>query len=100
MTSMTANMTMAFKNASSGHTSEYMWPSLLAIFAVLGGVTGNVLVCVAVWAEKKLQTVTNYFLMSLSVADLLVCTVVMPFSIINDFIGEPLVVVIIIFVTL
>ena len=38
--------------------------------------------------EKRLQSVTNYFLLSLAITDLLVCIIVMPFSLINDFIGK------------
>ena len=37
---------------------------------------------------RELQNVTNYFLMSLAVADLLVCVVVMPFGAIVFLSGE------------
>ena len=53
--------------------------------------SGNVLVCMAVATEKKLQNVTNYFLTSLAVADLFVCCVVMPLSIIFEFMGKHLI---------
>ncbi|CAD5124124.1 DgyrCDS12425 [Dimorphilus gyrociliatus] len=39
---------------------------------------GNILVCVAVYRDKRLQNMTNYFLVSLSVADLFVAILVMP----------------------
>eukprot|EP00061_Rhincodon_typus_P003999 g21519.t1 len=47
----------------------------LLIFMV---VFGNVLVCMAVSRERALQTTTNYLIVSLAVADLLVATLVMP----------------------
>ena len=42
---------------------------------------GNVLVILAVCRERTLQTVTNYFIVSLALADLLVAVVVMPFGV-------------------
>jgi len=64
------------------------WPSLLLFFLVAAGVTGNTLVCCAVAVERKLRNVTNYFLVSLAVADLLVSLVVMPSCIAHDLIGK------------
>jgi len=49
---------------------------------------GNVLVCVAVKVERKLHNVTNYFLVSLAFADLLVSLVVMPCSIVQELNGR------------
>ena len=37
---------------------------------------------------RDLQSTTNYFLMSLALADLLVCTVVMPFGALSFIVGE------------
>ena len=42
---------------------------------------GNLLVCVSVWRERALRTATNYFIVSLAVADILVAILVMPLAV-------------------
>lgn len=59
----------------------------VAVFIVAGGL-GNILVCLAVGLDKKLHNVTNYFLLSLAVADLLVSLFVMPLGAIPGFLGK------------
>lgn len=59
----------------------------VAVFIVAGGL-GNILVCLAVGLDKRLHNVTNYFLLSLAVADLLVSLFVMPLGAIPGFLGE------------
>lgn len=48
------------------------------------GLLGNVLVCIAIWTDRRLHNVTNYFLFSLALADLFVCLVVMPLAILVE----------------
>lgn len=55
---------------------------------VLATVIGNVLVFVAVSLRKNLRTVSNMFIMSLSVADFLVGTVVMIPAMLNEIFDE------------
>ena len=64
------------------------WHMFCLLVLVAAGVVGNSLVCVAVCVEKKLQNVTNYFLVSLAIADLLVSLVVMPCCIVQEFVGN------------
>jgi 5-hydroxytryptamine receptor 2 len=48
------------------------------------GLIGNIMVCIAIWSDRRLHNVTNYFLFSLALADLLVCMVVMPLAILVE----------------
>ncbi|XP_065208965.1 5-hydroxytryptamine receptor 2C [Planococcus citri] len=67
--------------------TKFSWIFLFAsVFIVAGGV-GNILVCLAVCLDRRLQNVTNYFLLSLAVADLLVSLFVMPLGAIQGFLG-------------
>lgn len=49
-------------------------------FIVVLVIVGNCLVIAAVFYSHKLRSVTNYFIVSLAVADLLVGLAVLPFS--------------------
>ncbi|XP_025267469.1 dopamine D2-like receptor isoform X2 [Camponotus floridanus] len=60
--------------------SNSWWALILVIVPCLT-LFGNVLVILAVVKERALQTVTNYFIVSLAVADLLVAVLVMPFAV-------------------
>lgn len=62
--------------------------ALLAIILVVVTAGGNILVCLAITWERRLQNVTNYFLMSLAITDLMVAVLVMPFAILTLFKGR------------
>ncbi|XP_054695521.1 5-hydroxytryptamine receptor 2C isoform X2 [Grus americana] len=66
---------------------EKNWPALLILVVILLTIGGNILVIMAVSLEKKLQNATNFFLMSLAVADMLVGILVMPVSLIAVLYG-------------
>ncbi|XP_075235488.1 5-hydroxytryptamine receptor 2B [Lycorma delicatula] len=59
-----------------------LW-AVLASVLVLGTAAGNILVCLAIAWERRLQNVTNYFLMSLAITDLMVAILVMPVGILT-----------------
>ncbi|XP_051544787.1 D(4) dopamine receptor-like [Myxocyprinus asiaticus] len=63
-------------------------------FAIIFGVPliliiilGNVLVCLSVLTERSLKTATNYFIVSLAVADLLLAVLVLPLYVYSEFLG-------------
>ena len=58
----------------------YFW-NLIWLILPLGAVFGNLLVIMAVCMERSLQSVTNYFIVSLAFADLFVGLIVMPFAV-------------------
>lgn len=51
----------------------------LSVF-ILVAIVGNILVILSVVCNKQLQTVTNFFIVNLAIADLLVSIIVLPFS--------------------
>ncbi|XP_076152389.1 dopamine receptor D4 related sequence [Alosa pseudoharengus] len=50
-------------------------------------ILGNVLVCLSVLTERSLKTATNYFIVSLAVADLLLAVLVLPLYVYSEFLG-------------
>ncbi|KAG7281747.1 hypothetical protein CRUP_028061, partial [Coryphaenoides rupestris] len=73
------NQTWGLGNETdSGQKQQYNYYAMLLTLLIFVIVFGNVLVCMAVSREKALQTTTNYLIVSLAVADLLVATLVMP----------------------
>lgn len=79
-----ANQTTSAGNSSASEEpvqQEKLFWGLSLIFLPISAVFGNLLVIMAVFKEKSLRGVTNYFIVSLAFADLLVAGVVMPFGI-------------------
>jgi len=64
------------------------WPVLFLFGVVVLTIAGNVLVCVAVCRNRKLQNMFNFFLVSLALSDTLSAILVMPLSIIRAFMGQ------------
>ena len=57
--------------------------SLIIFFSV----AGNVVVCAAILSDRNLRKTSNYFIISLAVADMLVASMVMSFAVANDILG-------------
>ncbi|XP_054479053.1 D(3) dopamine receptor [Anoplopoma fimbria] len=66
---------------------ERNYYAMLYSLLILAIVFGNVLVCLAVVRERSLQTTTNYLVVSLAVADLLVASLVMPWAVYLEVVG-------------
>lgn len=66
-----------------------MWPLILLVFPVLT-VFGNVLVILSVYKERSLRSATNYFIVNLAIADLLVAAFVMPLATVSKLIMVPI----------
>lgn len=77
-----SNVTATATAERSGHVIVVHRPLalLLLVFPALT-VFGNVLVCLSVVREQNLRTLTNYFIVSLAVADIMVAILVMPFGV-------------------
>ncbi|XP_076068713.1 octopamine receptor beta-2R-like [Oratosquilla oratoria] len=77
-----ANVTMG------GGAEVWAWPSILVVAAkgacmlviVTGAILGNLLVVVSVIRHRRLRVITNYFVVSLAIADILVALMAMPFN--------------------
>lgn len=54
------------------------------ILTFIIGMTGNVLVCFAVWRNHQMRTVTNMFIVNLSVADLGIILICLPPTLLVD----------------
>ena len=61
--------------------------TFLSLIIVLA-IGGNLLVCAAVLTDRRLKRNTNFFIVSLAIADLFVAAFVMTFALVNDILGE------------
>ncbi|KAG8514652.1 D(3) dopamine receptor [Galemys pyrenaicus] len=83
------NSTCEAENSTSvSRARPYAYYALSYCVLILAIVFGNGLVCVAVLRERALQTSTNYLVVSLAVADLLVATLVMPWVVYLEVSGS------------
>lgn len=83
---------MGCDNATNGTEQSYTLLVALPLSVLVGLlilliVFGNVLVIIAVFTSRALRAPQNLFLVSLASADILVATLVMPFSLANELMG-------------
>lgn len=72
--------------AGTGHN----WPALvLGVLLIVVIICGNLMVCLSVFTEKALKTTTNYFIVSLAVADLMLAVLVLPLFVFSEVSSAP-----------
>lgn len=79
----TESVAKEMKLVAEEQGTKVHWAALLILMVIIPTIGGNILVILAVSLEKRLQYATNYFLMSLAVADLLVGLFVMPIALLT-----------------
>uniref|UniRef100_A0A8C9S8T5 D(3) dopamine receptor n=1 Tax=Scleropages formosus TaxID=113540 RepID=A0A8C9S8T5_SCLFO len=86
--SLYSNSSTLPASPTSPTSPRYNFYAMLLVLLIFCVVFGNVLVCVAVSRERALQTTTNYLIVSLAVSDLLLATLVMPWGVYLEVVGE------------
>uniref|UniRef100_A0A7N8WTC4 G-protein coupled receptors family 1 profile domain-containing protein n=1 Tax=Mastacembelus armatus TaxID=205130 RepID=A0A7N8WTC4_9TELE len=86
---MSDNSTDFSKDALPGAAvTQYNFLALIfGILLIVIIAAGNVLVCLSVYLEKALKTTTNYFIVSLAFADLMLAVLVLPLFVYAEFQG-------------
>ncbi|KAF4081561.1 hypothetical protein AMELA_G00162630 [Ameiurus melas] len=83
---MPTNLTASTNQTAQLSATNYNFPALIfGILLIIVIICGNLLVCLSVYREKALKTTTNYFIVSLAVADLLLAVLVLPLFVYAEF---------------
>lgn len=92
---MDGNGTLNWNGNDTGQIADLPYPLhttlaliTLATLLMLITIFGNVLVIIAVFTSRALKAPQNLFLVSLASADILVATLVIPFSLANEVMGQ------------
>ncbi|AWP07897.1 putative D(4) dopamine receptor [Scophthalmus maximus] len=82
---MAANLSAAAAAAAPGARGHNLPALLFGVLLIVVIICGNLLVCLSVFTEKALKTTTNYFIVSLAVADLMLAVLVLPLFVYSEF---------------
>ncbi len=69
---------------AAAHEGYNYFALICGVPLILIIILGNVLVCLSVFTERSLKTATNYFIVSLAVADLLLAVLVLPLYVYSE----------------
>lgn len=86
----TNNTTIADTDDGSDLMQNVIIQAFFSIFYIIFfvlGIFGNSLVCFVVFRQKTMQTVTNFFITNLAIADVLLCLLCVPFTPLYTFMG-------------
>lgn len=80
------NYTMSIQVSSVGRTLSLIIVESILFFTLdVTSFIGNLLVCIAVYKYQSLRVITNLFIFSLALTDLLTAILVLPFGMISSF---------------
>ena len=77
---LNSTITDAEDHLTQVHSAMQILQYVCYVVIFIVGVIGNTLVCLVVCRERRMRIVTNYFIVNLSAADLLVLCVCIPFD--------------------
>lgn len=81
---MVANLSAA-QEAGTATAALHNLPALVfGVLLIVVIICGNLMVCLSVFVEKALKTTTNYFIVSLAVADLMLAVLVLPLFVYSE----------------
>lgn len=82
---MAANLSASAAAPEAAAAQERNVPALVfGVLLIVVIICGNLLVCLSVLTEKALKTTTNYFIVSLAVADLMLAVLVLPLFVYSE----------------
>ncbi|XP_042352492.1 D(4) dopamine receptor-like [Plectropomus leopardus] len=82
---MAANVSAAAEGEEAAVRGHNLPALLFGVLLIVVIICGNLLVCLSVFTEKALKTTTNYFIVSLAVADLMLAVLVLPLFVYSEF---------------
>ncbi|GAB1602756.1 5-hydroxytryptamine receptor 1-like [Argonauta hians] len=82
----------SFTDIRDGAGAQSVWihviVALILSITIVGTIIGNSLVCIAVFMVRKLQTPSNFLIVSLAVSDLFVALFVMPLALLYEIMQQ------------
>ncbi|XP_030587514.1 D(4) dopamine receptor-like [Archocentrus centrarchus] len=82
---MVANLSAAQEAGAAVAAPHNVLALVFGVLLTVVIICGNLLVCLSVFVERALKTTTNYFIVSLAVADLMLAVLVLPLFIYSEF---------------
>ncbi|KAL3309419.1 hypothetical protein Ciccas_012035 [Cichlidogyrus casuarinus] len=79
--SLYANLSREFEQALRQPAN--ILPAIFESLLLIVGLLGNSMVITAILTNKNMRTLVNYFVLNLSIADLLCCLIIMPITVLT-----------------